>query len=185
MQIQALDQLIPTLKPYFTTKAPFQIPTGGREFIVKIAPWVIIAVAVLSVFGLFGILSALGLGTAMLGAYGVYVPQSGLYVAMAWASLIIGIINIILLFMAFPGLKSHQESGWRYIYYTEALAIASAIVSFVGGFNGGSLLGGALGVIIGLYILFQVRDYYTGKAKLSEAPAAATPAVEAKSDSAK
>lgn len=172
MHIQPLDQLIPTLEPYFTTKAPVQIPTGGREFIVKIAPWLVIIFAVLGALSIVGLFGILALGSAIIGlAAAATVSQGGLWVITAWISLALLVISVVLEFMAFPGLKNFNEQGWKYIYYTQVIGLVSSVIGFLGNYTVNSLVFSLLSTLIGLYILFQVRDYYTGKAKLSANPA--------------
>lgn len=166
MQIQPLDNLIPTLEPYFTSKSPIQLPKDWKEGIVKYAHYVILVVSILLILPLLAMI--LG-GT--------------LFALFAWTSFgniltlvatVLTAFSVILYMMSYSGIKEHSEKGWTLVYYSTMISALSAIVSWIGHplwIN--DLLGGAISLIIGLFILFQVRDYFTGKVKLSEVKAEA------------
>lgn len=146
-----MEQLEKFFEDLFTKKIAWQIPAKGKEFIVQVAPWVVIIIAVLSIpavltiFGLgsiFGSL-ALSLGVSMGFRY---------YLGIA-----ILVIQIILMFMAFSGLKDRKIKGWRYIFYSD---LVSGVYGLVSAYNVGGAIWSLLGTAIGLYILFQVKSYY-------------------------
>src|SRR5204863_720278 len=60
---QPPKDLIGFLDFYLVKKAPFQIPEGGREWIVKYGPWITIVLLVLL---LPPLLIALGIGTLLM-----------------------------------------------------------------------------------------------------------------------
>ena len=129
---------------YLVKKAPFQIPAGGREWIVKFGPWITVVLLILT---LPLLLVALGIGV-------VFVPFGGVGYATGFGVLTIFIIaEIGLMIAALPGLFARQMAGWRLLFYSQLVSIVYNVLS-------GYIVGGLLFGLIGLYILFQVRVLY-------------------------
>lgn len=164
-----MEQLVSTLQPYFTTKAPFQLPEEWRQTIVRIAPWITLAAAI------FGGIALLGLFPVLLGVSAILGVFSPWYTVMAWLSLIALGAEVALMLLAFSGLKSQSIKGWNFAFYGSLFSIAWSVFGWLQNpSNVGSLLGAAIGAYLSLFILFQVRDYYTGSKKLVSKPAAST-----------
>jgi hypothetical protein len=161
-----MEQLVSTLQPYFTSKAPFQLPEEWRQTIVRIAPWLVLAAAIISVLIGWPILMfALGLSAFFAYAYGATL--------FMWLAIAVLIVQTVLLFMSYPGLKAYKLAGWNFAFYGAMLSVAYGIVQWLQyPSNIGTLIGAAIGAVIELYILFQIRDYYTGAKKLTAKPAA-------------
>jgi hypothetical protein len=141
---QAPKDLIGFLDYYLVKKAPFQIPDGGREAIVKFGPWIVV---VLLVITLPALLLVLGIGTAL-------VPFAGVGYATGFGVAALGlVIQVALEVMALPGLFARKLSGWQLMFYATLVGIVTSLLS-------GSIVGAILGGLIGLYILFQVRGLY-------------------------
>lgn len=141
---QAPKDLMGFLEFYLVQKAPFQIPDGGKEWIVKYGPWITVVLLILS---LPLLLIALGIGT-------VLVPFAGVGYATGFGYLaILTIVTVGLQVAALPGLFARKMSGWNLIFY-------SRIVSFIGSLLMGALISGILSAVISLYILFQIRPLY-------------------------
>ncbi|MCC7009206.1 MAG: chromate transporter [Acidobacteria bacterium] len=129
---------------YLVKKAPFQIPDGAREWLVKYGPWISI---VLLVILLPPLLVVLGIGT-------LFVPFAGLNYATGWGLAVIALlVQVALLVMALPGLFKRKMSAWRLLFYSQLVGIVHSLLS-------GSLVGAVVGGLIGLYILFQIRPLY-------------------------
>lgn len=146
-----LAQFESMLDEYMVKKAPFQIPVNGKEFIVKVSPYLVIIGAVLflpALLGLLGLTAVFSpfsmMGGYMMGAYW------GWY---AKISLITSIAVFALEIMAIPGLFKRTKGAWRLIFY-------ATLVSLLGSVLAGNILGGAVSAIIGWYILFQVKELY-------------------------
>jgi hypothetical protein len=141
---QAPKDIIGFLDFYLVKKAPFQIPDGAREWIVKFGPWITLVLLVIS---LPFILALLGIGTFL-------VPFGGLGYATGFgmAALFL-VICVGLEIFALPGLFARKMSGWTLMFYAQ-------IASAVGSLLGGSIVSGLVGAVISLYILFQVRSLY-------------------------
>lgn len=149
-----LDQFAAFLNEYMVKKAPFALPTGAKEFIVKVAPYLVIISAVLCIPI---ILAAIGLSAfltpfAMMGGYGyMYGHGWGLSVII---SLAVAIISLILEVIAVPGLFKRTKKAWRLVFYASIVSLVGGILSMSG------IIGAIIGAIIGWYILFQVRELY-------------------------
>ena len=158
-----MNQLITTLDLYFGKKAP-QMPTGLKEFLVKVAPY-------LSVLGVLLIIPAililLGLSSRFGGlpyaAYGVGYGGFGI-------TAIFSIILVVLYILAIPGLFKRSPSGWNFMFYAVLVGAVQNLLSY-------NLIGLLVGLAISFYILFQIRSYYFGGATMtsptSQPPASA------------
>ena len=140
-----MDTLIATLDEYLVKKAPFALPDGVKEFIVRFGPWISLVMLVLS---LPVLLVALGISTVLMPFASVaYATGFGI---VFWLT----IAQVVLLVLALPGLFARKMAGWMFLFYEQ-------LVSFVGSLLLGSVVGAIVGVVIGLYFLFQVRDKYS------------------------
>ncbi len=143
MEDTAPKDLVAFLDYWLVKKAPFQLPDGAREFIVRYGPWIAIVLLLIS---LPVILVALGLSAVLLPFAPYYAPGFGLAVAVL-------LVELVLDVAALPGLFTRKMSGWRLIFYARIVAIVYALLR-------GAVVGAVVGGIVGLYILFQVRGLY-------------------------
>ena len=111
--------------------------------------WPIVSLVFL-LLALPGILAFLGIGAAVMPLS--YMGGAGLGIGYTIA-MVIAIAQIVLGFMALPGLFNRKRAGWVLSYYAQLLSIVSSIFSF-------SLIGILLGLLF-LMLLFQVREYYS------------------------
>lgn len=142
---QAPRDFIGFLDYYLVRKAPFQIPDGAREWIVRYGPWIMLVLLVLS---LPALLFALGIGTFLI-PFGGFGYATGFGVATLFVIVALGLRALSL-----PGLFARKMSGWQLAFY-------ATLVDFVGSLLAGSIVGAVVGALIGLYILFQVRSLYS------------------------
>ena len=141
---EASKDLIGFLDFYLVQKAPFQIPDGGREMIVRFGPWITVVLLILT---LPILLFALGLGTLL-------IPFGGVGYASGFGVLAIFIlVEVGLMIAALPGLFARKVAGWRLLLYSQLISIVYNVLS-------GSIVTGLLFGLIALYILFQVRPLY-------------------------
>ncbi len=161
-----MEQLISTLQPYFTTKAPYQLPEEWRQSIVKVAPWITLVAAIWGALAFFGLLSLLfGFSTIL----GVFSPW---YTLLAWLSLAALGAEVVLMALSFSGLKKYSIKGWNLAFYGSLFSIVWSVFNWLQSpIHIGSLLGAVIGAYVSFYILFQVRDYYTGTKKVATRPA--------------
>jgi hypothetical protein len=129
---------------YLVQKAPFQIPDGGREWIVKYGPWIAVVLLVLT---LPPLLFALGIGALVMPFGSVAYAAGFTYIT------ILILVNVGLTVMALPGLFARKIAGWNLLFYAQLVGFLTSLLS-------GSVIGGLIGLLISLYILFQVRGLY-------------------------
>ena len=141
---QAPKDLIGFLDFYLVKKAPFQIPDGAKEWIVKWGPW--ISVVILILF-LPALLFALGVGAFIMPFAGVAAPG----LAFAWIFLV---VELGLIVASLPGLFARKMSGWKFAFSARLAGILYSLLSY-------AIIGGLVGGLIGLYILFQIREKYS------------------------
>ncbi|MEI7621349.1 MAG: hypothetical protein WCJ51_02325 [Candidatus Moraniibacteriota bacterium] len=150
-----LAQLEAILDEYMVKKAPFALPEGVKEFLVKIWPYLVIISAVVMlpfVFIAFG-LSAFFAPLAMManGLAGEHLFGEGFFGII---SLLIYIGAMVMELTVLPGLFKRSKNAWRMIFYASVLVLFSDIFSMQG------LFSTIIGTIIGWYLLFQVKDLY-------------------------
>ena len=145
MAENGVDSLIGTLDEYLVRRAPFALPEGVKEFLVRFGPWISLVFLILL---LPMVLVAFGIGTILMPFGGVsYATGFGLAAALA-------ALQIVLLVIALPGLFKRRIAGWRMLFYQQAVSIVGSLLS-------GAIVGALVGGLIGFYILFQVRAKYT------------------------
>jgi hypothetical protein len=146
-----IGQLEAALDEYMVVKAPFALPEGLKDFIVKVSPYLVIIFAVMAlplILGVIGLTTALA-PLGMMGGYG-YGWGFG-----AIISLVVAAITLVLEVMAVPGLFKRTKGAWRLLFYASIVSLVGSILSISG------IIGGIIGAVIGWYILFQVKSRYT------------------------
>jgi hypothetical protein len=145
------NQLETILDEYMVKKAPFAIPAEVKEFIVKVAPYLIIIFAIMSLPFIFGAIGLTAIFTpfAMMGGYGY-----GGWGFSAIISLAVVVISLIMEVVAVPGLFKRTKASWRLVFYASVVSLIGGIITIHG------IVGAIIGAIIGWYILFQVKDMY-------------------------
>ena len=116
-----------------------------KDFIVKVLPYLAIIAGLVIVFSSVVDL----LGTPFLNALtrsgGATIFQKLMIVN------VLGVVEGVLMIIAFKGLRKRKMIGWRLILWSQILFVVSALISFSPSF----LLG-----LVFLYPLFQVRTSY-------------------------
>jgi hypothetical protein len=155
-------------------KAPYQLPENARKGLVSALPWLTLVGGVLmlwAAWGLYTILTYVSpfatLANELNAAYGVgYVSPVG-FSPLVWVSLGLLVVEAVMFFIAFPALQAHKKSGWNLLFWVSLLNIVEVVLQVIGYTNFGSLVASLLGSLVGLYLLFQVRSYYTGGAPVT------------------
>ena len=109
---------IALLEPYFTEKAPFQLPNNIKEVLVRFAPWVAVLLFLIS---LPAVLFVLGVGS-VLTPFMMVPGYTGFGMAVVFL-----IAQMVLLALAIPGLFKRSRSAWNLMFYAEAV---SAVIGF-------------------------------------------------------
>jgi hypothetical protein len=141
---QAPKDLVGFLDFYLVKKAPFQLPDGFKEFLVKFGPWIALLFLIL---GLPLILLALGL-TAIATPFAM---ASGSIGGVPWALAMLA--QLLLCAAALPGLMGRKMFGWKLLFYSQLVGMVAALLSF-------SFVNLIVGGLISLYLLFQIRSKY-------------------------
>ena len=147
-----MENLEKFFEDIFTKKVSYKIPTGGKEWLVTWAPWLVIISVVLSIYSIIQMLSV----GAIMGKAGFLfgvsaIPRYYLYLAVF-------AVQTLVIAASFPGLKSRHKSGWRMLYYATLISLIQGVLSSQ---NMGGVVWSVIGSAIGLYILFQIKDRYT------------------------
>jgi hypothetical protein len=159
----------------FVKKAPFQIPENGRKTLVQWSPWISLVV------GLFGLLASLFLWQAAhtvntivtyVNSYNYSAPVQHLGLFF-WLSMLALLFSSVLMLASVPGLKNRSKSrGWDLamlgVLFNFVYGLVYVFSSLGGGL--GRLIGSLISLVIGLYLLFQIRSFYTDKVVKSETP---------------
>lgn len=153
------------LNGIFGEKFPLQIPKSAREWIVKYAPWLALAGGAIGVWACIAFWRAGHFvdefTRTMDRMYGVGHVENGLGF-MWYLALVVLAIQSALMIMAFKGLKGRKKNGWSLLFYSSLAVVLLGVVElFVAGYGFGSLLGSLVGAILGMFIIFQIRNYYS------------------------
>lgn len=133
------------LEPIFLQKFP-PFSESVKEFLVQYGPYIIL---VLSIIGVLGLVTALGVGGAIFGAGGASVGIGfNFYVGLA-----LGVVTLVMYLMAFSPLKARRRAGWNLLYYALLVGLISNLIQL-------SFFGFIIGGIIGFWVLFQIREKY-------------------------
>lgn len=135
-----------TLDLYFGKKAP-QLPAGFKEFLVKVAPWLVVISLVFSIPYLLTLI-----GFSAMALPGMYAAGYGGFGLQAIFSIVLFVLHAL----ALPGLFKRSPSGWNFIFYATLVSLLQSLIMF-------NVVGFVLGFVIGFYFLFQLRPYYFGE----------------------
>lgn len=139
---------------YLRGKLP-GMPENAKAFLVKAIPWIDLVMIILVLPLAF---LALGL-TALVDSFsffGAMQASARISLSPGWDVVfyIFLFVPLVLQAIALPGLFKKSASGWRFSFY----AILVDAIGYLIALNFGSLIG----VAISLYLLFQIRSFYSG-----------------------
>jgi hypothetical protein len=108
----------------------------------------------------FGVLAILA-GVGGLGIFTAFSPLAYMYAGAGYTvfllvASVVGIVQGVLMVLAFRPLQKRAVRGWNLLVWGEGLAVVSSLVSL----RVGDVIWAIVGVAIALYILFQVESYY-------------------------
>lgn len=163
---------------YLVREVPFQLPAQIKDFIVKVAIYVVwIEIILLSIALFFQILPVplAVFGTLRFVAQGGVDPRFwGVAHILAPHPILIFLflLNIYTLYLtikwgykSLPGLKARSKAGWEAFLYGHLLGFASGILSIIilgyGGYGRAILI-----FLLRMYLWFQVKDRYTSHHKV-------------------
>ncbi len=175
MQLGFLQPLESALADLF--KSLPNLPKGFTDFLAKIAPILTL------IFGILGVLSAFALFrwvnrvdntvnnlNDLARSYGVDTVSHS-WSVMVIISLIAMLLTSIIYIMAYSPLKQYKKYGWDLLFLAFLVNLVSSVVTSFSDYGTPSnLVGTVIGAAIGGYLLFQMRPYYTGHAKVDARP---------------
>ncbi len=174
----AFKDLETKLNDLFGKKAPV-LPRGGKEFIVKAAPVVALVLGILTVLSIVSmwrwahvVHTYSNFASEVCNATGV----SGCDAASAsrltfwlWLTLVVSLAEAILYIAAFSGLQARKKRGWDCLYWAALVNILYAAIVLFTDYGGvSSFFWNLLFAALGLWVLFQIRPYYTGEKTMLE-----------------
>lgn len=128
------------LLPLFTIKAPFQLPTEWKDFIVKVSPYVMLLLVPLTVF-------AIGI-TAIASIFSTFT------INFRWSlATLIVLVALVCSLLSIKGLFDRKREGWVWSYYAYLLILASDLLHF-------DFFDAIITFLISGFFLFQIREYY-------------------------
>ncbi len=147
---KAVNDLEKKLEAYFTNKLP-ALPVSIKELIVEWL-WVLVLVSLIWMGVSFLMMMGTMLGWGMVMPIGLIM---GFGVVWLGGGVILAgmVAGIVLLWKALPLLKARKIKGWRFLFYALLISIGVDLVIL-------NLLGMVINGGIGLYILFQIKEYY-------------------------
>jgi len=128
-----------------------KLPTGFIDFIVKIAPYLALLTAVITIIG--------GPILGILGSLSATLTADPLYFIWTILTVILMIAQAILMLLAFKPLQDRQAKGWMFLFWAEILGSIQTALNLLNN-RTGSVVFGLFFALIWFYILFQMRPRY-------------------------
>lgn len=143
------------------TKAPYTLPKAAADWIAKYAPWLTLVVGVLLLFSIFSLWQVLSYTNSVLSAYAAYVGHPVGMSVWFWPAFIVLVIQVVVMLVSVPMLLKQQRKGWLFVFYADLVSVVYGVLNAILYSSFGSLLMTLVAAVIGLYVLFQIRRYYT------------------------
>lgn len=141
-----LSKLESFLDTYLVEKLP-GLPAAWKELIVKVLPWLVLIISIVSIPQLLVILgfSAIIMPFSYLSA-----PIAQNHLTLTW---LFAVVSMILAVIAIPKLFKKAREGWVLLFYSSLVSALSSLLYL----NLANLI---IGTGLSLYILFQIKEYY-------------------------
>ncbi len=171
--MSAFGTLETKLNGIFGKNAP-KLAEGGKTWLVKYLPVIALVLGIVSLLGAWEIWR----WAHVVNTYGNFASQAcsaagvncsnvlpSRLTVWIWVSLAVIVAESLLYLFAYPGLQARKKQGWNYLYYGALLNVAYAVVSLFSNYGSGffSFVWSLLASAVGFWLLFQIRDAYTGK----------------------
>lgn len=138
-----LKKLDKFLEDLFVKKAP-ALPKGGKEWLVKALPWLMLIFGLMALPNLF---SVLGFGMA-----GVPFWMMGKYTSRVFTGFLFSLTQTALSLLAVSFLFKKAKKGWQLLFWAMLVGIINTLFYFSPG--------GLLMMAVSLYFLYQIKSYY-------------------------
>ncbi len=170
-----LEKLELQLDDWLRKKAPYQLPENARRAVARSLWWIALV---------FGVLQLVAAWTLWRAADRVdelvdYANRISLYASgepiqslgfFFYLSLAILIIDGLIMLAAFQSLQQFKKQGWNLLFYSALLNLVAGLLMLFSDYGGGvgDFVRALLFSILGGYLLFQVREYFTGIKKAGD-----------------
>lgn len=148
-----------------------QLPESTKEALAKFWPWLALVGGVLQLFAalaLWRLANWADRVTDVSNALSVYYTS---YVAgpssfdktIIYLGVVVLLVEAVLLLMAFPKLQKRERAGWNLLFLGAWINVGYGVLqifTFDRGF--GSFVGSLIGSAVGFYLLFQIREKFSG-----------------------
>lgn len=150
-----------------------------KETIAKIWPWLALiggVVQLLAAWGLWRLANLANQLTDVANIYSTYVTgysvgPSAFDKTLLYAGILMLVVDAVILLMAFPLLQKRASKGWHLLFLASLINVGYAVVQLFTYNQGiGSFIMSLIGSALAFYLLFQVREKFSGKH--SSAPSA-------------
>lgn len=144
-----------------------KLSASAKESLVKVWPILALIFGILQLWAAWALYDLIRLADRVNTVFGAYLSNYSVYSGkdkfFIYLSLIVIVVDAVILLMAYPKLAKRQKSGWNLIFLGALLNVAYGVLNlFISSRGFGSLLGTLVGSAIAFYLLFQVREKYTG-----------------------
>lgn len=167
----ALTQLENKLDEVLGKKSPVQLPENARKVIVEYLPWINLVIGVFTLWGAWTLWRWAHLANTLVDyanqlsrAIGGTTVAAQRLTVVIWLGLITLAVEGVLMIAAFPGTRDRKKAGWNLLFYAALINVVYGVIILFSDYGGaGRFVGSLIGSVIGLYFLFQIRGYYTGR----------------------
>lgn len=131
-----------------------KLSDGLLEFLVKVAPYLALVGAILSV--------AFGPLVGVFGTFWTVLSLNPLFLVSTLITIALMLVQAVLLFMAFNPLQNREQKGWMLLFWSVMVNVVQTIFDLGTNFaiRSGSLILTVIFVGLSFYILFQLRPKY-------------------------
>ena len=172
----ALQTLETKLDEVLGDKAPFKLPANARKTIVEYLPWINLVLGVLTLWTAWALWHWAHVANSLIDyvntlskTYGGAQLSAHRLTAAIWLGIIVLVVEGLLFVAAFNGTKDRKKSGWDLLFYASLVNVVYGVVIAFSDYGGvGRLITTLISSVIGLYFLFQIRSYYTGRQSASQ-----------------
>lgn len=166
--MESLRQLETTVASWYK-KAP-HLPVEARQWIARNAWWIIIVGIVFLGLGVMVALLGVFFAGALLTGFGaVGAAIGGLAIIAVVLSMFFSLVCIVLAAIAISPLKAMRRKGWNLLFLIVLIEAVALALTLLFTFDIIGTFWGLLWLAIDGYFLFEVREYFEGKAKKSKA----------------
>ena len=177
--MKTLSQLEKALEE-INSKLP-AFPKSLKDFLATVAPWLTLLGGIIAAWSVYQIWHWANLfntdqirrfnelSNGFNSMYGGNFVSASRWSFWLYVAVVVLIATAIIYFLAFKPLKAFKKDGWNLLFIAVIINFLYGIVTMFTNYYGGvnSFIGQIIGTAVSLYILFQIRDYYIGKAKVT------------------